>query len=225
MKFAFLCAVTFLLTLAGSAHAQVSWGQTIYTLTGPSDIQTNGTFFDAINTTTNGGYTTTTIGDTTFNALVGGTDGTMSLTVTGGDGNFTSTYGGSSSATYNYVVGHATDSSGSTVTIGSALHPLTLGDLYQVQVWGYWPNPMYGAELNGDPSVSFPNGGGGYALGTFTATAITQTFTYQGNSQSFGAGFVNDIAVREVPEPSTYALMLGGLALLGFCARRKAYLN
>jgi hypothetical protein len=200
---------------------EVSWGQTIFSLNGPSDIQTNGTFFDAINTTTNGSYDTTTIGDTTFNALVNGTDGTMSLTISGGDGNFSSTYSGSSSAVYNYVVGHATDSSGSTVTIGSALHPLTLGDEYQIQVWGYWPNQKYGAELNGDPSVSFPNGGGGYALGTFTATAAMQTFTYQGNSDSFGAGFVDDIAVRAVPEPSIVLLLLGGLAVSALVIRRR----
>jgi hypothetical protein len=30
-----------------------------------------------------------------------------------------------------------------------------------------------------------------------------------------------DATVTELPEPSTYAMMLGGLALLGFCVRRK----
>jgi len=35
------------------------------------------------------------------------------------------------------------------------------------------------------------------------------------NSDSFG------IQIDEVPEPSTYAMMLGGLALVGFCVRRK----
>jgi hypothetical protein len=45
-----------------------------------------------------------------------------------------------------------------------------------------------------------------------------------GAPASNGAGFLNDIVVREVPEPSTYALMLGGLAFLGFCIRRKTVL-
>ena len=30
-----------------------------------------------------------------------------------------------------------------------------------------------------------------------------------------------DFTAVSVPEPSTYAMMLGGLALLGFCVRRK----
>jgi hypothetical protein len=33
-----------------------------------------------------------------------------------------------------------------------------------------------------------------------------------------------DATVTELPEPSTYAMMLAGLALLGFCVRRKAAL-
>jgi hypothetical protein len=33
-----------------------------------------------------------------------------------------------------------------------------------------------------------------------------------------------DATITEVPEPSTYALMLGSLALLGFCLRRKSAL-
>jgi hypothetical protein len=33
-----------------------------------------------------------------------------------------------------------------------------------------------------------------------------------------------DATLTELPEPSTYAMMLGGLALLGFCVRRKSAL-
>ena len=38
---------------------------------------------------------------------------------------------------------------------------------------------------------------------------------YNASSHTFEVDF------KEVPEPSTYALMIGGLAFLGYCVRRK----
>jgi hypothetical protein len=52
---------------------------------------------------------------------------------------------------------------------------------------------------------------------TFNAPAGYVVARY--NFDSFAGTFSVDFQI--VPEPSTYALMLGGLALLGFCVRRK----
>jgi hypothetical protein len=231
MKLIAFSITAFLIVLTATAQAQISWGA-IQTITGnASDIRINGTFFDAINTSWNGtNFVTTTVGDTTFNELtlnpVSGrftSDGTITDSVMYGDGNFGGTGAPTQTDTlddtaYGYVLNHASDGVAS-VTIGSALHPLTLGDEYQVQVWGYWGNTNYGAQLNGANTVDFPNGGGGYFIGTFTASATTQAFSYQGNAMSYGKGFVNDIAVRDIPEPSTYAMMLGGIGMLVLIAR------
>jgi len=232
MKTSLLLTLPALLILAGTAHAQISWGGVQADTGHSSDINTDGTFFDAINTIYNGTFTTTTVGDTTFNALSldsDTSDGTMSDVIVPGDGNFhgvgapdlTDT---TDDSNFGYAINNSSDAKLGTVTIGSTTNALTIGDVYQVQVWSYWANTNYGATLNGDPSVNFPNGGGGFSIGTFTADATTETFTYTGNPQSYGAGFVSEIAVRDLgaaPEPSTYAMILTGLAALGFCFRRK----
>ena len=43
------------------------------------------------------------------------------------------------------------------------------------------------------------------------------------SASSGGTGYIGGVSFESlaVPEPSTYAMMLGGLALLGFCIRRK----
>ena len=51
--------------------------------------------------------------------------------------------------------------------------------------------------------------------------SILFSFTRPGTA---GTGF-SEIQGFAVPEPSTYAMMLGGLALLGFCVRRKGMLT
>jgi hypothetical protein len=48
--------------------------------------------------------------------------------------------------------------------------------------------------------------------------------TLIGSNSYAGAGFIDGLAfvnVAAVPEPSTYALMLAGLGLVGFVARRR----
>jgi len=36
-----------------------------------------------------------------------------------------------------------------------------------------------------------------------------------------GTGYVGAVSFESVPEPSTWGMMAGGVALLGFCVRRK----
>jgi hypothetical protein len=66
---------------------------------------------------------------------------------------------------------------------------------------------------------------GGYLLGTFTADATTQAFSVQNNNQagSFSTDNAqyNGILVEAAPEPSTFAMMGGSLALLMAVRRNK----
>lgn len=57
----------------------------------------------------------------------------------------------------------------------------------------------------------------------FTAGSgvTTLSFMATGNSDSYGTSLDNVSVTAAVPEPSTYALMFGGLAAVGFVARRR----
>lgn len=53
-------------------------------------------------------------------------------------------------------------------------------------------------------------------------SAIPLTVSVTGSHYGTGAGaFSGELVLTPVPEPETYALMLGGLALLGFVAQRR----
>jgi hypothetical protein len=187
-------------------------------ITGDSDISTTGRYVDAVNTIYNGTYTTTTIGDTTFHALSNGlpaTDGIITDNISPADGNFNNHGYSGGSAAYEYIMNNGSDVSSATVTI-IGLDP---GVQYQIQAWAYWPGP-YNADIDGtyapgagtDP-VTFTEYSGSFAIGTFVPTGTTFSFGYNQNHPSNG-GFLDDIAIREVPEPGTYVLMLAGLSLL-----------
>jgi hypothetical protein len=81
-------------------------------------------------------------------------------------------------------------------------------------------------NYNPDGMASYPNGQ--YVIGTFIATSRVQSFTFQNTYPiDVSAGEINAIDLRNitsVPEPSTYAMMVAGLAFLGFCVRRKGAL-
>jgi hypothetical protein len=217
-----LVAAAVLMTLAGSARAQlIAWGSPAY-VTGDSNLVSNGTYFDAVNTAQSG-FTSRNVDGTEFNALTfsgsTGSDGTISVNI-GGGGTYVNGFSGGSTD-YNYVVDHGADFAGGSVTLGSVSKPLTIGDTYQVEVWDYWNGGPYQAYVQGSPAETFAYPANQFAIGTFTATALTETFNVTGAPTSNGAGFLNDIVVREIPEPSTYAMMLIGLVAVGFCLRRK----
>lgn len=75
----------------------------------------------------------------------------------------------------------------------------------------------YWVALSPDSTTS-----GGWNLSNITTNS--QTFASYAGQESYRsvdatpAAFMVDVTV---PEPSTYAMMLGGLVLLGFCMRRK----
>jgi Protein of unknown function (DUF642)/PEP-CTERM motif len=59
--------------------------------------------------------------------------------------------------------------------------------------------------------------------GEFVATSANTVLTFSADnlSDSFGTSIDNVSVTAAVPEPETYALMLAGLACLGFVARRR----
>jgi hypothetical protein len=206
------------LLLADTAHAQITWG-TPKNITGPSDIATNGTYVDALQTHT--GYTKVTGGavpititnpdtkiDTKFNSYTSNGDSGGIPAKTFGDATFKisadaadGTDGSGSDATpYQQVLDQTT----------YTMHPrngvvtmtgLTKGHKYQVQVWasaGYRPT-TYKSDTNAASLNDPANPTGQFVIGTFTATGDTQYFTYE-NTRIIDvpAGEINAIALRDL---------------------------
>lgn len=97
--------------------------------------------------------------------------------------------------------------------------------------WSDAGRPGYGTEHY---QVSFGGtvldtlttvGGQGWSLhsATFTAGIGTQLLTFQGlNTSGDSTAFIDNVSLTAaVPEPSTWALMMGGIAGLGFMSRRR----
>ena len=158
---------------------------------------------------------TETIGDTTFHLVTSG-DTTITL---GGATNTTGSEGFASTAStpYNNVLSNcAFVLAGQTGIIN--LNHLTIGNEYQVEIWS--SDNRNTVFTTGATQIDLP--GSDWALGTFTAASTTQSLNFTNATRS-PYGVITAVALRDisVPEPTTYAMMLGGLAILGFCVRRK----
>jgi hypothetical protein len=120
----------------------------------------------------------------------------------------------------------------STLTTGDS----STGPVYDTAVTDSLSEPN--ADLNlyneNTPTESFTFGQPAFALGTSTTLSISGV-TFSGidygvivaGYSGFSEGSNNPVPIGvyhvtgATPEPSTYAMMLGGLALLGLCVRRK----
>jgi len=116
--------------------------------------------------------------------------------------------------------------SGANVTAANFLDSLTVGHQYQVQFFAartdccatrtHW----FG---DGEGNLSTPINGNSYTsiVGTFTADDVDQTIQFfdSTNNPILNAYVLRDITPA-VPEPSTWAMLLAGLGLLGFSVRR-----
>jgi len=228
--FSFLFAAAVLLILTGSAHAQfISWSGP-FSITGDSDIKTNGSYVDAFQAASAGAFGKDGIVETAntvaFNPNSGtNTDGTITLSGNMGPGSDGYAPGGSSSA-YQAILADCQYTGGvGTVTLGSVTNPLVVGDEYQVQVWNSTPYDAT-SYTGSTPTDTITAPINTYEIGTFTATGTTASFTVgappAGTLHTSGAYVVDAISLRDIPEPSTYAMLIGGLALLGFCVHRRA---
>ncbi|MEI7901170.1 MAG: invasin domain 3-containing protein [bacterium] len=202
------------MTATPASAASITWG-TATTITGDSDVSTNGTFkyayhWNAANQTVNG---VTFTGTTSTNA--GGSD----VGLAGFDAQYDAFTGSTTpftglSTAYKATLAGSPYNGGAAVTV--TLKNLTNGKQYAVQVW-VEDARIYGqdrkATLTAGNSVTLDynskdtsnaNGGvGQYSIGTFTADAATQTFTITGVAGSGnGAGasaLLNALQVRELP--------------------------
>lgn len=111
------------------------------------------------------------------------------------------------------------------------------GQDYNLSFW-YSPRADVGANSNGievylnnDMQIGLTSTGVGHSGNvwsqhSFTFTAgegplTTLSFFATGKSDGLG-GSLDDVSVTAVPEPETYALLLGGLALVGFSTRKRS---
>jgi hypothetical protein len=107
-------------------------------------------------------------------------------------GSDTITFYGLASGAYNFVV----TMSGQNVTFGSQ------------------------SNLNGTPGQAF--GFGKYQFFGVESTSVAPFKLNLFGTASQGALYSGEVTVSAVPEPETYGMLMAGLGMLGFMARRKA---
>ena len=222
-----LLSVTAVIGLAclGSSHAAtVVWGAA-QNITGDSDVANNGTFNRAYVF----GNVTWTVNGVTFGAFTANASGdTMSFpNQDAGFGADGTPYRDLSTAYQNLLYYGAWAYPSNTATI--TLNNLTIGYNYQVQIFandsrteGYGRSmALTGSSTVLDYNTTEAVGGvGQFAIGTFTADSTSQVL---GFSSSTETPQLNGLSLRvtAVPEPSTYALVLGGILNLSLIRRRR----
>ena len=117
---------------------------------------------------------------------------------------------------------------------------LTIGTTYQIQIW--MPNwnapyqasfssatptwygggnpPLHGSAADQSPllNAGYNSTAPQYVIGQFTADATTENLYNIGEPQY---AIVAAVAVSTVPEPSTWAMLLGGVVMLAVLRRRR----
>jgi hypothetical protein len=226
MKY-FLLPVAMLLALAGTVHAQVVWQNTVGGIvsgnyTGAdTDISINGTFVAAVTENVNAGTYPIVVSDrgTTFDE-----NSDSYITNIGGGGE-----DGSGSTSSNYKI--ALNGCAYAYTPNSYTFTLTglnANDEYQVEIWNVANDASRTTEYSstgpaGTTSIELENG---FVFGTISGET-SQSITVQGLNPG-GVGEINAVALRDlgaIPEPSTYAMLFGGLGMLGLVSRYRRKLT
>lgn len=218
----------------------ITWGSA-QTVTGDSDVDTSGTLLYAY-TFGSSGVSGTTVNGVAFSPFAVApsapqtvTVGNVTLTESPGRlfgsnllGSVSGSFGALSSS-YRSLLGSGVYAD-SPFTITVLLSGLTNGQQYRLQ---WWTNDATNSFLFSNTTATAVNsvtldantsnaagGVGQYAIGTFTASGTSQQFLLAETSGGINP-LINALQVRAVPEPSTYALALGGLACGGWRVRRR----
>ena len=212
-----LLALASTLALAGKAQAQIIWSLP-HTITGDSDVSTLGTYVDALQLGP-GKSSAQIVNGVNFKAAVASNDGTISFSTISQSFTASLAPAGASPA-YDAILHGTGGLNGQTGGVNNVatftLSGLTLGSVYQLQVWSIGYPTTYSSP--GGASVNLSSS---FDIGTFTATAATQKFTITATGNN-SYGTITDISLRDVtsvPEPSAYAMMITGLGLLVFALR------
>lgn len=226
MKKSILAAAT-LLAAGAAGAADITWalGPTFGGTDGHLGILTNGTLVDAVH-------------------LAGSNSGTIVVDPTGLDisfrnvnspyfsSNFTDPANGIGDAGWSQVVKVFEWNGGSDVNAASFLGGLEIGTTYQVQFFSGRSNSCCATRTlqigDGNGHFSSPVSQAPLVFqsvyGTFVADATTQRIVFDdsSNNPDLSAYVLLKDPIPPVPEPQTWALMLGGLAAIGRLVRRRA---
>jgi len=230
-----------LVTVTGTAQGQV-FGPSTYVTTdtdvldlGSSTTALAFDLYDQLNSST------TTVNNVTFSGDETGSGGvTLSITGYGNNGGIDDNNGVTKLATMsqgyaNILTQLSYGANPGTLTFGN----LTAGDTYELQVFA-GSQGAFGTETYTDPTTipgptpPSPSGGLNYGYGASRASYVTETFTAplsgtetidvtSGNFTIFEAVNLQDMT--EAPEPSTFALVLGGAGALLLVRRLRGKLN
>lgn len=239
-----LVALTLTTLALPSAHAApITWG-TPQTISGDSDVVTTGALVYAYNLGPSN-VASSTVNGVPFSAFAfpsisGNASGTSvtvgSVTISEFPGDLVAwnTLGSGSAPYANLssayrVLLDSCGSSGQPNTITLSLGGLTNGQQYAFQWWASnaAPLPPFAAvaadatnAVTLDSNLTNAAGGlGQFVTGTFTADGVSQSINF--NAVGGAGPLINAFQVRAVPEPSTCASLLAGLACGGFSMWRR----
>ncbi len=170
---------------------------------------------------------------------LGGSSGTTTASYAGTAGAFAGTTGLLDVSHQSLLRGFISGAGGTPQSYTLTLQGLVAGNEYRIQLWasdsrvgGTAPltignrsgnlsdGTVGGATLLVDHNAPNTEGGlGQYVIGTFTADAATQSFTYTGATSNSGYVAINAFSVHQIPEPS--AALLGVLGLSFLALRRR----
>jgi len=173
-----------------------------------SDLSVNGVTFTSVSTPSDSGVASITVGNTT-----------IASTTT-----FASLNNSANSMTGDYNTLNLNAVYAQAGQLNLTLGGLTNGQEYRVQLWvSYTPGGGKTQTItSGNPvSINSNNGltgAGQFVVGTFTADGSSQVFNI---STGDNYPLLNAVSLYAIPEPSTYAMVLGGLLNLSLIRRRR----